>query len=101
MAHALMGRVHGIENRLAEAQSDLETAISLDRNNAWAVRQLGLTMSFLGQPELAIQYIEKALRISPREGLAGAYLPLGLCHLFLGGTEQGMSLLRKALAQNL
>jgi tetratricopeptide (TPR) repeat protein len=69
MAHAVMGLVRRSDNQLAEARSELETAISLDRNNAFAFRQLGLTMSFLGQPELTIQYIEKALRISPREAL--------------------------------
>jgi len=101
VAHAVMGLVRRINNQLEEAQSELETAISLDRNNAWAVRQLGLTMAFRGQPEPAIQYIEKALRISPREGLPGAYLHLGLCHLFLGRTDEAMSFLRKARAQNL
>jgi len=100
MAHALMGLVRRINNQLAEAQSELETAILLDRNNAWAVRQLGLTMAFRGQPVLAVRYIEKALRISPREGLAGAYLHIGLCHLFLGRTDEAMSFLRKARAQN-
>jgi len=51
MAHAVMGLVRRSDNQLAEARSELETAISLDRNNAFAFRQLGLTMSFLGQPE--------------------------------------------------
>jgi adenylate cyclase len=75
--------------------------VALDRNNAWAVRQLGQTLVFLGQPEAAIPYIEKALRLSPREGVAVAYSFLGLCQLFLGHTDEGVNLLRKARAANL
>jgi len=100
MAHAVMGLVRRSDNQLAEARSELETAISLDRNNAFAFRQLGLTMSFLGQPELTIQYIEKALRISPREALMPSYLFIGLSHLFVGRTDEAMGFLRKARAQN-
>ena len=100
MGHAVMGLVRRSDNRLAEARSELETAISLDRNNAFAFRQLGLTMSFLGQPELTIQYIEKALRISPREALMPSYLFIGLSHLFVGRTDEAMGFLRKARAQN-
>jgi TolB-like protein/class 3 adenylate cyclase len=100
MAHAVMGLVRRSDNRFAEARSELETAISLDRNNAFAFRQLGLTMSFLGQPELTIQYIEKALRISPREALMPSYLFIGLSYLFVGRTDEAMGSLRKARAQN-
>jgi tetratricopeptide (TPR) repeat protein len=57
-------------------------------------------MSFLGQPELTIQYIEKALRISPREALMPSYLFIGLSHLFVGRTDEAMGFLRKARAQN-
>jgi len=94
MAHAVMGLVRRSDNRLAEAQSELETAISLDRNNAFAFRQLGL------QPELTIQYVEKALRISPRKALVPSYLFIGLSHLFVGRTDEAMGFLRKARAQN-
>src|SRR5262249_11665065 len=43
MAHAAMGFLRRIEGRDAEAQAEFETAVALDRNNAWAIRNLGVT----------------------------------------------------------
>jgi hypothetical protein len=39
---------------LSEAQVELEMAIGLDPNNADALRQLTITLLFLGEPEVAI-----------------------------------------------
>src|SRR5215471_15785698 len=39
-AHAEMGRVRRLQNRLAEAKIELETAVALDRNLVGALRQL-------------------------------------------------------------
>ena len=44
MPHAVMGLLRRTEDRLAEARAELETAIALNRNNAWAIRQLGQTL---------------------------------------------------------
>jgi adenylate cyclase len=101
LAHAVMGVLRRIQGRLAEARSELEAAVALDRNDAWAVRQLGLTLSGLSQPEAAIPYLEKALRLSPREPTVGSvYAALGANHLYLGHTEQAIQLERKARAEN-
>jgi adenylate cyclase len=96
MAHAAMGLLRRAEDRMAETQAEFETAIALDRNNAWAISQLGNTLLLSGQPEAAIPYLEKALRISPRETFA--YVALGKCHLFLGDVDEAMNLFRKAQA---
>ena len=77
-AHAEMGRVRRLQNRLAEAKVELETAIALDRNLVGALRQLGQVMMYLGEPEAGIPYIEKALLLSPRDSdLASVYRALG------------------------
>ena len=50
-----------------------------------------------GQPEAAIPYFEKAIKLNPREPFVGnAYGLLGVAHLFLGDTEQAIGFLRKA-----
>jgi adenylate cyclase len=101
LAHAVLGVLRRIVGRLAEAQSELEAAVALDRNDAWAVRQLGLTLSGSGQPEAAIPYLEKAIRLNPREPTVGSvYAALGANHLYLGHTEQAIQLERKARAEN-
>src|SRR6516162_4373538 len=100
-AHAEMGRVRRLQNRLAEAKIELETAIALDRNLVGALRQLGQTMMYLGQPEAGIPYIEKALLLSPRDSdLASVYRALGVCHLLLGHVDQAVELLGRARAEN-
>jgi adenylate cyclase len=100
-AHAEMGRLRRLQNRLTEAKVELETAIALDRNLVGALRQLGQTMMYLGQPEAGIPYIEKALLLSPRDSdLASVYRALGVCHLLLGHVDQAVELLRRARAEN-
>jgi adenylate cyclase len=86
---------------MAAAQTEFEAAVALDRNDAWAVRQLGLTISGLGQPEAAIPYLEKALRLNPREAtVAITYASLGANHLFLGRTDQAIYFGRRARSEN-
>jgi len=100
-AHAEMGRVRRLQNRLAEAKVELETAIALDRNLVGALRQLGQVMTYLGQPEAGIPYIEKALLLSPRDSdLASVYRALGVSHLLLGHVDQAVELLSRARAEN-
>jgi class 3 adenylate cyclase/TolB-like protein len=65
MAHFAMGVLRRVQNRLNDSKIELETAIALDRNNARALQQLGLTLMWLGQPETAIPQIENAIHLNP------------------------------------
>jgi TolB-like protein/class 3 adenylate cyclase/Tfp pilus assembly protein PilF len=97
LAHAVMGHQRRVLGRMAEAQAELEAAIALDRNDAWAIRALGQTFLGSGQPEAAIPYFEKAIKLNPREPFVGnAYGLLGASHLFLGHMDQAIALLRRA-----
>jgi TolB-like protein/Flp pilus assembly protein TadD len=97
LAHAVMGHQYKNQSRREEAQAELELAIALDRNDAWAVRTLGQTLMLSGQPEAAIPYLENALRLNPREPFVGnTYGMLGRAHLFLGHTDQATAFLRRA-----
>jgi adenylate cyclase len=96
MPHAVMGLLRRTEDRLAEARAELETAIALNRNNAWAIRQLGQVFMLGGQPELCIPNAEKAIKLNPRDGFA--FMALGKCHLLLGEVDEAMPWLRKAEA---
>jgi adenylate cyclase len=101
LAHAVLGVLHRTEGRMAEAQTELEAAVALDRNDAWAVRQLGVTISGSGQPEFAISFLEKAIKLNPREHSVGStYAALGANHLFLDHTDQAIALLRKARTES-
>jgi adenylate cyclase len=100
-AHTALGVLRRTEGRLAEALTEFEAAVAFDQNDAYALRQLGLTLSISGQPEAAIPNFEKAIRLNPREpSIAYAYGSLGSNHLFLGHVNEAIDLLRKAQAEN-
>jgi TolB-like protein/Tfp pilus assembly protein PilF len=101
MAHLAKGLLCRLQNRLAEARIEFETAVSLDRNFANAYRHLGITLMHLGEPDVAIPSIEKAIRLNPRDpNVAGHYWALGAGHLLLGRTDHALDLLRRARAGN-
>jgi TolB-like protein/Tfp pilus assembly protein PilF len=100
-AHWAMGLLRRSQNRLSEAKMEFERAIALDRNNAWAIFQLGQTLMWLGQPEAGIPHIEKSIRLDPRySNMAIRYFGLGACHLLLGHVDEAIDLLTKARAGN-
>jgi TolB-like protein/Flp pilus assembly protein TadD len=100
-AHINLGILRRVQNRLGEARIELETAVTLDRSNTVAFRNLGLTLIQMGRPEAAIPCIEKSIRLSPHDPAIGnSYGALGQCHLFLGHLDQAIELLRRASAAN-
>jgi TolB-like protein/Tfp pilus assembly protein PilF len=100
-AHRAMGHLRRSQNRLIESRTELETAITLDRNDARAFFQLGVTLMYLGRPEAAIRQLEKAMRLNPRDpNVAQYYWGLGACHLLQGRVEEAIDPLRKACAAN-
>ena len=72
-AGAIMGLLRRIQNRLSEAQAEVEIAIALDRNNELALKQLGQILLFQGEPQAAIPHLEKAIRLNPRGPICGAF----------------------------
>jgi tetratricopeptide (TPR) repeat protein len=75
--------------------------VALDRNNIFALRNLGATLMISGQPEAAIPYIEKAMVLDPRGNNSNiSYLNLGKCHLLLGHVNEAIELLNKSRAAN-
>jgi adenylate cyclase len=100
-AHYAMGVLRRVQNRLVESQIEMEAAVALDRNNAWAVLNLGEDLMRLGQPQAGIPHIEKAIRLNPHDPNMGIfYWALGTCNLLLGHADQAIDLLRKARAAN-
>ena len=101
MAHYAMGLVRRSQGRLIESKMEFEAAVALDRNNARAHFNLGNGLMFLGQPEAAIQHIEKALRLNPYDpNAANFYACLGMCRLLLNDPDRAIELLTRARAGN-
>jgi tetratricopeptide (TPR) repeat protein len=100
-AHRAMGNLRRVQGRLADSQIELETAIAFDRNDKPALLNLGITLMYMGQPELAIPYLEKSFRLSPHDPYVYTYyFASGACHLFLSHVDQAIDLFRKARAAN-
>jgi tetratricopeptide (TPR) repeat protein len=100
-AHFTLGVLRQMQNRLPEANSEFETAISLDPNNARTYLHLGETLLYLGQPEAGISRLEQAIRLRPDDpNLAFTYWALGACQLLLGRVDQAIDLLQTARAAN-
>jgi adenylate cyclase len=101
MAHFAMGVLRRVQNRLSDSKIELERAIALDRNNARALQQLGVTLICLGEPEDAIPQVERAIRLNPYDpNIASYYWALGSAGLISGRLDDAVSLLSKARAAN-
>jgi TolB-like protein/Tfp pilus assembly protein PilF len=101
LLHQVLGALRRLQNRLTEARIEYEMAIAFNPNNVVALRNLGLTLMGLGQPEAAIPYIEKALLLDPQGvNYNITYLNLGRCHLLLGHVNEAIELLSKSRAAN-
>jgi TolB-like protein/class 3 adenylate cyclase/cytochrome c-type biogenesis protein CcmH/NrfG len=101
MAHYAMTGLRRAENRSAEAYTEAEAAVALDRNNVPAEANLGGVLAWLGRPEEGIPHIENAIRLSPHDPNIGVpYWNLAHCYLLLGHVDQAIDLYRKADAAN-
>jgi tetratricopeptide (TPR) repeat protein len=100
-AHLALGLLRQVQNRLPEAESEFETAISLNPNDARTYLHLGETLLYLGQPEAGIPPLEQAIRLRPDDpDIAITYWALGTCQLLLGRVDQAIGLLQTARAAN-
>jgi TolB-like protein/class 3 adenylate cyclase/tetratricopeptide (TPR) repeat protein len=100
-AHFAMGVLRRMQNRLPEAPAEFETAIALNRNDARAFYQLGVTLMFLGRPEEGIPHLKRAIRLDPNDpDMTPLYWALGTCHLLLGQADEAIDALGKARAAN-
>jgi adenylate cyclase len=98
-AHFALGVLRQMQNRLREAQSEFETAISLNPNDARTYLHLGETRLYLGQLEGGIPPLEKAIHLGPDDpNMAITYWALGTCQLLSGRVDQAIDLLQTARA---
>jgi adenylate cyclase len=99
--HRYMGNLRRTQNRLVEARIEYETALTLDRNDTFSIRGIAHVLVQLGQPEFAIPYFEKSIRLSPHDpNVVANYIGLGRCHLYLGDTGKAVDFFMKARAVN-
>jgi adenylate cyclase len=101
IAHATKGDIFRAQNRYEEAIPEYETALSLNRNLAFALHALGGCKLAIGSIEEVIPIEEQAIRLSPRDANIGnRYWRIGLVHLLQSRTDEAIPWLEKARAAN-
>ncbi len=97
----LARRIAAIERDYQEATSLAERAASLNPNSAIAWRQGGYALVYCGRPEPALQYLQRALRLSPRDPRAeDCWAGITLALMQLARDEEAVATGRKAVQGN-
>jgi class 3 adenylate cyclase/TolB-like protein/Flp pilus assembly protein TadD len=100
-ARAYMGMLRRLQGRLTDARIELEMAVALAPNNVQAIGQLGITLTFLGKPKVAVPLIFRCLRLAPHDRNTPILEAiLGLCKILLGEVDEAIVHLRKARLTN-
>jgi adenylate cyclase len=87
------------QQRFEEAIVEAERALALNPSFVSAYNDLCLASSFLGRPQKAIEYAEKAMRLSPRDPLLYVFhLQKGFALSLLHRDEEAIEWLRRAVA---
>lgn len=97
----LARRTAGIERNHAEATSLAEKAFALNPNSAFACTQSGYALVYCGEPEKALTYLQRAVRLSPRDPRAeDAWTGITLALMQLDRDKEAVAAGRKAVQGN-
>jgi tetratricopeptide (TPR) repeat protein len=101
LAHFVHANVLHVSGATERSLRELELAITLDRNLAWAHADAGFIKVLLGRAEEAEADLTNAIRLSPRDpGLDRWHGLLGIADLFLGRLQSALDRLRKSVEMN-
>jgi tetratricopeptide (TPR) repeat protein len=92
---------HNTVNRGAEAITEFEHSLQLDRNLVYAHALIGMAKTALGRAEEAESHYREALRLSPRDVAAHHWMSsAGTSKLHLGKHEEAVAWFRRAIDAN-
>jgi len=87
------------QQRFEEAIVEAERSLALNPSFVSAYSALSVASSFLGRPQEALDYADKAMRLSPRDpNLYAFYLNKGFALSLLDQDDQAIGWLRRAVA---
>jgi TolB-like protein len=99
--HMWLGFVNMFTKRAAQGIAECEHALALDRNLVGAHAAIGSGKIYVGRAEETEAHICEALRRSPRDTIAYAWMTIaGLAKLHLGSYEQAIAWFRRAIEAN-
>src|SRR3984893_5368545 len=101
LGHYAKAQVLRAQGRYKEAIPEYETAIAINRNWVGAIAHLGQCKLFTGSIEETIPLVEKAIRLSPRDGqIANWYWRIGVVHLLRSRLDEAIQWFEKARDAN-
>jgi len=101
LGHVAKGNVLRVERRFEDAIAEFERALALDPNLAEAYAALGFIQVAFGQYQKAIEFLDKAVRLSPQnQQLAFWYGGKGFAYFGLQQYDQAIEWARRAIAIN-
>jgi adenylate cyclase len=101
LGHYAKAQVLRAQGRYEEAIPEYETAIAINRNWVGAIAHLGQCKLFTGSIEETIPLVEKAIRLSPRDGqIASWYSRIGVVHLVQSRLDEAIRWFEKARGAN-
>jgi tetratricopeptide (TPR) repeat protein len=101
LAQFLLGGVYIHTNRAAEGIAKCEHALALDRNLAAAHSMIGFGKFSIGRAEETESHVLEALRLSPRDTFAYAWMSFaGHAKLYLGRDEEAVGWYRRSIESN-
>jgi adenylate cyclase len=96
-AHVAMADVLRAQRRYAEAISEYEAALALNRNLVRALADIGRLKIYVGPIDDAIPFQEQAIRLSPRDpSIWNWYFRIGEAHLLQSRLNEAIAWLEKA-----
>ena len=99
--HMWLGFADILTKRAAQGIAECEHALALDRNLAHAHSGIGLGKIFIGRAEETEAHIAEALRLSPRDTWAYAWMThVGAAKSHVGSYEQAVAWFRRAIEAN-
>ena len=100
-AHYLRGRLLLQTNRVTEGIAELERALALDPNLAWARARIGYAAYLNGRAEETEAHVKEAMRLSPRDPNQYWWLYYaGLAKALLGADEEAVTWYQRAIEIN-
>jgi len=97
---AVLGAVHTFVHNTGTARVLLEGAVAIDPNAAWAWSRLGWLDAYADRPEAAIEKFERALRLSPLDGMNfNNYIGIGSANEIAGDYDRAAEFYRRGLEE--
>lgn len=87
-----------VAGELEDGAALIDRAVDLNRNLAWILHFSALAKAFLGEPEIALDHAERAMRLSPQDPhMFAMQVAAGFAHFVGGNPKRAYELAENAL----